>query len=220
MANLESILNELDEVLEGATTLPLTSKCMVDADRIRDLIDDIRLNIPSEIKQARAVVADRNEILSMAKQEAEELIRKAEERAKALVDNDTIVRQANAKGMALLGEATQKATDMVNQANARASEILSQASTKASEMLSQATLRSKEMKQTAFDFSESMLRSTEDVVSKSLEEIKRTHQAILTSARAAVQQNTPMPEANVRRRGSGQGGQIQGGEGRRRSAHQ
>ena len=53
MANLESILNELDEVLESATTLPLTSKCMVDADRIRDLIDDIRLNIPSEIKQAQ-----------------------------------------------------------------------------------------------------------------------------------------------------------------------
>lgn len=205
MANLESILNELDEVLEGATALPLTSKCMVDADRIRDLIDDIRLNIPSEIKQARAVVADRNEILSMAKQEAEELIRKAEERAKALVDNDAIVRQANAKGMALLQEATQKATDMVNQANARANEILSQSSAKASEMLSQATLRSKEMKQTAFDFSESMLRSTEEVVAKSLDEIKRTHQAILQSARAAVQQGTPMPNSGEtpRRRGGG-----------------
>ena len=106
MANLESILNELDEVLESAVTLPLTNKCMVDADRIRELIDDIRLNMPSEIKQARAVVADRNEILSMAKQEAEELIRKTEERAKALVDNDTIVRQANAKGMAMLSEAS------------------------------------------------------------------------------------------------------------------
>ena len=170
MANLESILNELDEVLESATTLPLTSKCMVDADRIRDLIDDIRLNIPSEIKQARAVVADRNEILSMAKQEAEELIRKAEERAKALVDNDTIVRQANAKGMAMLSEASAKASEMVNQA----------------------TARSKEMKQTAFDFSESMLRSTEDTVAKALSGIQTTRQAILQSARAAVQQGTPM----------------------------
>jgi len=193
MANLESILNEMDEVLESATTLPLTSKCMVDADRIRDLIDDIRLNIPSEIKQARAVVADRNEILSMAKQEAEELIRKAEERAKALVDNDTIVRQANAKGMALLSEASQKASEMVNQATARSNELLSQSSTKATEMLTQANLRSKEMKQAAYDFSESMLRSTEETVAKALSEIKTTRQAILQSARAAVQQgNTPM----------------------------
>ena len=192
MANLESILNELDEVLESATTLPLTSKCMVDADRIRDLIDDIRLNIPSEIKQARAVVADRNEILSMAKQEAEELIRKAEERAKALVDNDTIVRQANAKGMAMLSEASAKASEMVNQATARSNEIMSQASQKATEMLTQANLRSKEMKQTAFDFSESMLRSTEDTVAKALSGIQTTRQAILQSARPAVQQGTPM----------------------------
>lgn len=196
MANLESILNELDEVLESATTLPLTTKCMVDADRIRDLIDDIRLNIPSEIKQARAVVADRNEILSMAKQEAEELIRKAEERAKALVDNDTIVRQANAKGMAMLSEASQKASEMVNQATARSNEMLSQSSTKATEMLTQANLRSKEMKQAAYDFSESMLRSTEETVTKALSEIKTTRQAILQSARAAVQQgNTPMQGA-------------------------
>ena len=174
MKNLESILNELDEVLESAVTLPLTSKCMVDAERIRDLIDDIRLNIPSEIKQARAVVADRNEILSMARQEAEELIRKAEERAKALVDNDSIVRQANAKGMAMLSEASQKASDMV----------------------AQATLRAKEMKQTAFDFSEGMLRSTEETVARALTEIKTTRQAILQSAREAIKQ---------------QGGPTQGG---------
>ena len=166
MANLESILNELDEVLESAVTLPLTSKCMVDAERIRDLIDDIRLNIPSEIKQARAVVADRNEILSMAKKEAEDLIRKAEERAKALVDNDTIVRQANAKGMAMLSEASQKASDMV----------------------AQATARSKEMKQAAYDFSEGMLRSTEETVARALSEIKTTRQAILQSAREAIKQ--------------------------------
>ena len=186
MANLESILNELDEVLESAVTLPLTSKCMVDAERIRDLIDDIRLNIPSEIKQARAVVADRNEILSMAKKEAEDLIRKAEERAKALVDNDTIVRQANAKGM--VSEASQKASDMVAQATARSNELSSQATAKATEMLTQANLRSKEMKQAAYDFSEGMLRSTEETVARALSEIKTTRQAILQSAREAIKQ--------------------------------
>ena len=191
MANLESILNELDEVLEGAVTLPLTSKCMVDAERIRELIDDIRLNIPSEIKQARAVVADRNEILSGAKQEAEDLIRRAEERAKNLVDNDTIVRQANAKGMAMLSEASQKAADMVAQATARSNELSAQSTAKATEMLTQANLRSKEMKQAAYDFSESMLRSTEETVARALAEIKTTRQAILQSAREAIKQNNP-----------------------------
>ena len=124
----------------------------------------------------------------MAKKEAEDLIRKAEERAKALVDNDTIVRQANAKGMAMLSEASQKASDMVAQATARSNELSSQATAKATEMLTQANLRSKEMKQAAYDFSEGMLRSTEETVARALSEIKTTRQAILQSAREAIKQ--------------------------------
>ena len=186
MANIDVILNSIDEVLEDAVTLPLTSKCMVDADRIRELIDDIRLNMPTEIKQAKAVVSDRNEILSLAKKEAEGLIRKAEERAKSLVDNDTIVRQANAKGMALLSEASQKAASLVAEATAKSNELTSTAGAKASE--SQASIKSKEMKQAAYDFSEAMLRATEEALSKSLTEVKSTRQALTETARESAKQ--------------------------------
>ncbi len=188
MANIDVILNSIDEVLEDAVTLPLTSKCMVDADRIRELIDDIRLNMPTEIKQAKAVVSDRNEILSLAKKEAEGLIRKAEERAKSLVDNDTIVRQANAKGMALLSEASQKAASLVAEATAKSNELTSTAGAKASETLSQASIKSKEMKQAAYDFSEAMLRATEEALSKSLTEVKSTRQALTETARESAKQ--------------------------------
>ena len=127
MKNLESILNELDEVLESAVTLPLTSKCMVDAERIRDLIDDIRLNIPSEIKQARAVVADRNEILSMARQEAEELIRKAEERARALIAQEAIVRQAQERAQEVTSQAQIKARELRSASHSYSDKMLGDA---------------------------------------------------------------------------------------------
>ena len=82
MNTIESILNDIDELLEDSWSLPLSGgRCVVDAEKVRDLIDSIRMNMPNEIKQARAVVADRNQILSLAKGEAEALIRKAEERA-------------------------------------------------------------------------------------------------------------------------------------------
>ena len=72
MANIDVLLNNLDEVLENSMNLPLSGgRCIVDADKVRDIIDEIRLNMPTEIKQAKAVVADRNEILSMARKEAE-----------------------------------------------------------------------------------------------------------------------------------------------------
>ena len=94
MNTIESILNDIDELLEDSWSLPLSGgRCVVDAEKVRDLIDSIRMNMPAEIKQARAVVADRNQILSLAKGEAEALIRKAEERAKQLLEQESIVRQ-------------------------------------------------------------------------------------------------------------------------------
>ena len=110
MNTIESILNDIDELLEDSWSLPLSGgRCVVDAEKVRDLIDSIRMNMPNEIKQARAVVADRNQILSLAKGEAEALIRKAEERAKQLLEQESIVRQANAKAMALLNDASTRA---------------------------------------------------------------------------------------------------------------
>lgn len=201
MANIDVILNTLDELLENSWSLPLSGgRCVVDADRVRDLIDDIRLNMPGEIKQAKAVVADRNEILAIAKQEAEDLIRKAEERAKGLMDKETIVHQAKTKAMSILNEAEQKAkeiigrataqaTETINQATARASEAVSQANARANEAISkanaraheavsQATSRAREMKQAAYDFSDSRLQAIEEVLERSLAEVKATHQAL------------------------------------------
>ncbi len=85
----------LDELLDRAWNLPLTGgRCVVDADKVRDLIDDIRLNIPSEIKQAKAIVSDRTDIISGAKKEAESIIRKAEDRARSLVAQEQVVKAA------------------------------------------------------------------------------------------------------------------------------
>ncbi|MEG1686749.1 MAG: ATPase [Angelakisella sp.] len=194
MATIDVLLNNLDEVIENSMNLPLSGgRCIVDAVRIRELIDDIRLQMPNEIKQAKAVVADRNEILSMAKREAEGLIRKAEERAKALVEQDTIVRQANSKALAMLNEANQKASDILGQTVAKANELTAQTTAKATESLTQTTIRSREMKQAAYDFSESSLRSAEEALANALSEVRNTRQALRAGSpgQANLQQTQP-----------------------------
>ena len=66
--NIDDILDAMDEMLDRAWNLPLTGgRCVVDAEKVRDLIDDIRLNMPAEIKQAKQIVADRTDIISVAK---------------------------------------------------------------------------------------------------------------------------------------------------------
>ena len=70
--NVDELLDLLDETLEESTNLPFTGgKRMVDVDKVRDIIDDVRLNMPTEIKQAKAIVNDRAEIVAGARREAE-----------------------------------------------------------------------------------------------------------------------------------------------------
>ena len=61
--NIDELLDVMDETLEEAVNLPFTGgKRMVDVEKVRDIIDDIRLNMPAEIRQAKAIVQDRAEI--------------------------------------------------------------------------------------------------------------------------------------------------------------
>lgn len=111
--NIDDILDAMDETLDRAWNLPLTGgRCVVDAEKVRDLIDDIRLNMPAEIKQAKQIVADRADILSVAKTEAETIVRKAEEQAKALVEQEEITKQAQTRATEILTQAQMKAREM------------------------------------------------------------------------------------------------------------
>ena len=198
MATIDILLNNLDEVIEGGMNLPLSrGRCIIDADSVREIIDDIRLQLPNEIKQAKAVVSDRNEILGAARREAESLIRKAEDRAKSLIESDTIVSQANSKALAMLNEASQKANEIMALVSNKVNELNTHSTSKATEILSQANMRSREMKQAAYEFSETSLRNTEESLSRALAEVRTTRQALQATAPESNRPQLSMPNMNV-----------------------
>lgn len=111
--NIESYLFELDELLEKSWTLPLSGgRTVVDADKVRDIIDSIRLQLPKEIQQARAVVADRKKIIDDAKKEAETIICEAEERAKIMIDKNKIVQDAKNVANEIMNKSKDNAKEM------------------------------------------------------------------------------------------------------------
>ena len=123
--NIEEILDTLDELLDKAWGLPLSGgRCVVDAERVRELLDDIRLTLPTEIRQAKAIVADRAEILASAKRESDTIIHRAEERAKLLVSEQEIVKQSQEKAAEILSSAQSKAKEMRTAANEFADNLL------------------------------------------------------------------------------------------------
>ena len=111
--SLETLLENLEEILEEGMSVPLSGgKRMVDVDAARDIIDDIRLNMPAEILQAKAIVQERTQILTKAKKEAEDMVKTAEDRARTLLNREEIVRQAETKARAITAEAQQQAAQL------------------------------------------------------------------------------------------------------------
>ena len=93
--NVEEILEQLDDLLDTAWAMPLSGgKVVVDGERVRELLESVRAHLPSEIRQARAIVNDRAEIIDTAKKEAEDIIRNAEERRNQILSREEIVIQA------------------------------------------------------------------------------------------------------------------------------
>lgn len=95
---IDEILEMMDDMLDKAVNVPFSNKkSLIEVDKMRELIDEIRINMPKEIKQARDLVNDRKLILNEAKNEAANIVSKAEQRAAMLVSQQEIVRQATAK---------------------------------------------------------------------------------------------------------------------------
>ena len=111
--NIEEILDMMDDTLDKAWSLPMSGgRCVVDVEQIREMLDEIRINLPGEIKQAKNIVADRNEIWRAAKAEAEQLVRRAEDRARVLVSQEVVLKEAQAKANELLSQTQSRTKEM------------------------------------------------------------------------------------------------------------
>ncbi len=124
--SIEELLEQLDETLDSGIKIP-GKRTVVDIEKIRAVVDDIRLNMPGEIKQARGIVADRADIITNAKREADSIIRSAEERAKAMVAQEEITKLAQEKAGELIANAQAKSREMRKAAQDFVDEIMRRA---------------------------------------------------------------------------------------------
>jgi len=93
--NVNELLDTIVDTLEESTSMPLSGgKRLVDVEKVRDYLDDIRANLPGELRQAQQIVNDRAQIVDTANAQAQAIVKKAEERARILVSDAEIVKAA------------------------------------------------------------------------------------------------------------------------------
>ena len=125
---VEDLINELEDMMDAAKVLPLTGgKAVLDIETALDILDEIQDSLPSEVSQAKGIVADRNQIIAEAKKEAEEIVRAGEEKKKRLVDQSEIVKQAEAQAADIISDAKKKASEMKAAANDYVEDLMKRA---------------------------------------------------------------------------------------------
>lgn len=106
------LIDKLDDLVHNAKPVPLTDQVRVDREEIFDILDQMRATIPEEIKQARWIVKERQEMLAEAKREAERIIKEGKEQQAELVSQQEIVKLSE-----------READDIIDDARAREREI-------------------------------------------------------------------------------------------------
>ena len=95
---IDELIDLLYGIVEDAKIMPLgRDKCLIERERVLDILDELRVNLPGEVKAARGIVEKRNELLEEGRREAEAIKAQAREEAEKMVDSHEIVRSARDK---------------------------------------------------------------------------------------------------------------------------
>ena len=89
-----TLLETLEEILENSRAIPFSSKGVVDKEELLDIIKEIRIKLPDELKQAKWVKEERGRILVEAQKEADDIVKEAENRIISMIDEHEITRKA------------------------------------------------------------------------------------------------------------------------------
>ena len=93
--HIEDIINALYDLIQDARGLPLgADKCILERDKVLDMLDEIIAQLPVELKQSRTIVESRNELIGQARREAETLIRQAQDQANKMISEEAIYQEA------------------------------------------------------------------------------------------------------------------------------
>ncbi len=115
---IDELINTLYEMVEDAFTMPLgNDRCILERDKVLDLLDEIRANLPSDLKMAREIVEKRNDIIAAGKKEYDNLKKQADDYAKQKVNDHEITQDARAKAAEIIAAAENRSKEIMRAAS-------------------------------------------------------------------------------------------------------
>ena len=115
---VEDIISGLYDLVQDARSLPLAAdKCIIEREKVLDMLDEIIAQLPAELKQARTIVESRNELIGQARREAENMIRQAQEKAAEMITEEAIYQEAKRQCQELITQTQTRMADLRKASN-------------------------------------------------------------------------------------------------------
>lgn len=119
-----TLLETLEDILEKSKTVPFTSKSIVNKNELLDIIKEVRLKLPDELKQAKWIKEERERIIAEAQKDAEDIVKEAENRIISMIDEHEITKKAYEKKTEIIATANDIYREFSNNANSYADGVL------------------------------------------------------------------------------------------------
>ncbi len=130
------LLDRLEEALVTGSRVPLMARTLVDEQECLDILDQMRVAMPTEIKEARRVIAEREHVLAEGREEADRIVSGAKQRANRLVEDHTVVRAAELRANEIEEQAERDAITTREEADRYAGTLLTRVQDRLEQALS------------------------------------------------------------------------------------
>lgn len=140
------IIEMMEDVIEKSVTLPFSGRALIDKDELVDLMQEVRLHLPEDFKQAKWIKEDRQRILDEANKEAAAIIKSAEEKMASMIDDHEITQKAYAQANEIVAAAQNNAMELRNGTRQYADDVMASLETRIEKLLNVVHENRKELK--------------------------------------------------------------------------
>ena len=192
-SRIEQIIDDIYDFVDNCRTKALSpDKVIVPKETLYNLLDELRLRTPDEIKRYQKIIANRDAIINDAETKAQTMIAEAEEKAKNMISDHEIMQQAYLRANELVAAANDEAIQIRDKAKEESDELLKQSRETASKMTDKAKADSQQMVDESFKYANELLGMIDKIVSDTLNASKSNYEAMhkaLDSSLKIVREN-------------------------------
>ena len=176
-SRIEQMIDDIYDFIDRCRTQPLSpNKVIVPKDTLYDLLDELRLRMPDEIKRYQKIIANRDAIINDAETKAQTIIAQAEEKAKKMISEHEIMQQAYLQANEVVSAANDESIQIREKAKKETDDLMRVTRETATEMTNTAKHNSDEMVREAVSYTNELLTMIDKVVSETLDESKKNYE--------------------------------------------